>query len=418
MTASTEKIPVRHPFPAPDLSDEGLAKVTAEIAQHAQEYDRTAEIPWKGLEVIHRAGLTTARIPAGRGGPDISDLDTARAVIAVGEGDPSVAIILVNTLLSAQPLAGIGRWYEPFYADFLEKSARRLTLANFAGAEPDLGASARGGLPATNVTRSGDGWLLNGRKGWVTGGRALDYLIVHVVALEDGKDPQAGFVTVPADRPGISWLDTWDHIGLRASNTHDVAFDNVELPGGAFTAVDRPATLTARPLPASLLAHTGLYVGVARAARSAFREFTRNRVPTSLGKPIADTERIQAVAGELDLQIATAETLLYGTLLRAASGDESVTQQIPVIKTAINRAVINATQAAVAALGNPGLTRHNSLERHLRNALCIRVHPPQEDAALLAAGRRVLGHEPAAPAKTATATPPTATQFTQLKETR
>jgi alkylation response protein AidB-like acyl-CoA dehydrogenase len=394
MTATTEATPVRYPFPAPDLSEAGLAQVTAEIAQYAEEYDRTAGIPWKGLEVIHRAGLTTARVPADRGGPEISDLDAARAVIAVGEGDPSVAIILVNTLLTTKPLAGIGQWYEPFYTDFLEKAAQRLTLANFAGAEPDLGASARGGRPATNVTRSGDGWLLNGRKGWVTGGRALDYLIVHVVALEDGQDPQVGIVTLPADRPGISWLDTWDHIGLRASNTHDVVFDNVELPYGAFAVVDRPATATSRPLPASVLAHTGLYIGVARAARSAFREFTRNRVPTSLGKPIADTDRIQTVAGELDLQIATAETLLYGTLLRAAAGDESVAPQITIIKTAITRAVINATQTAVAALGNPGLTRHNALERHLRNALCVRVHPPQEDAALLAAGKRVLGVTP------------------------
>jgi alkylation response protein AidB-like acyl-CoA dehydrogenase len=394
MTATTEATPVRHSFPAPDLSEAGLAKVTAEIAQYAEEYDRSAGIPWPGLEAIHRAGLTTARIPADRGGPEISDLDAARAVIAVGEGDPSVAIILVNTLLTTKPLAGIGHWHEPFYADFLERSAQRLTLANFAGAEPDLGASARGGRPATNVTRSGDGWLLNGRKGWVTGGRALDYLIVHVVALQDGQDPQTGIVTVPADRPGISWLDTWDHIGLRASNTHDVVFDNVELPYGAFAAVDRPATATSRPLPASVLAHTGLYIGVARAARSAFGEFTRNRVPTSLGKPIADTGRIQTVAGELDLQIATAETLLYGTLLRAAAGDESVAPQITIIKTAITRAVINATQTAVAALGNPGLTRHNALERHLRNALCVRVHPPQEDAALLAAGQRVLGVTP------------------------
>ncbi len=243
MTATEQTITGEIPtytFPIPDLSDEGLAKVTAEIAQYAQEYDRSAEIPWKGLEVIHRAGLTTARIPAERGGPDISDLDAARAVVAVGEGDPSVAIILVNTLLSAQPLAGIGQWYEPYYADFLAKSAQRLTLSNFAGAEPDLGASARGGLPATNVRRSGDGWVLNGRKGWVTGGRALDYIIVHAVAIEDGKDPQPGFVTLPADRPGITWLDTWDHIGLRASNTHDVVFENVELPLGAFSPSDRP----------------------------------------------------------------------------------------------------------------------------------------------------------------------------------
>ncbi|MCW2522498.1 MAG: acyl-CoA dehydrogenase protein [Frankiales bacterium] len=393
-TETTAETKPAYTFPVPDLSDEGLAKVTAEIAQYAAEYDRSGEIPWKGLEVIHRAGLTTARIPAERGGPDVSDLDAARIVVAVGEGDPSVAIILVNTLLSGQPFGGIGRWYEPFYADFLAKSAERLTLANFAGAEPDLGASARGGLPATNVTRSGDGWVLNGLKGWVTGGKALDYIIVHAVALEDGQEPQVGFVTLPTDRPGITWLDTWDHIGLRASNTNDVAFDNVELPFGAFTPTDRPTALTSRPLPAAILAHTGLYVGVARAARSAFREFTRGRVPSALGKPIAETDRIQTVAGEIELQIATAETLLYGTLLRAASGDETVGPQIIVIKSAINRAVIAATQAAVAALGNPGLTRHHSLERHLRNALCVRVHPPQEDAALLGAGKRVLGDTP------------------------
>src|SRR5206468_10186570 len=117
----------------------------------------------------------------------------------------------------------------------------------------------------------------------------------------------------------------------------------------------------------------------------------RSRVPAALGRPIAATERIQTVAGEIDLQIAQAETLLHGAILRLESGDESVVPQLPVIKVAIARAVVAAAQTAVAALGNPALSRRNSLERHLRDVLCVRVHPPQEDAALLAAGRRVLG---------------------------
>ncbi|MFD4248965.1 hypothetical protein ACFWQL_04415 [Amycolatopsis thermoflava] len=58
---------------------------------------------------------------------------------------------------------------------------------------------------------------------------------------------------------------------------------------------------------------------------------------------------------------------------------------------AIARAVVAVVQVAVAALGNPALSRWNALERHLRDVLCVRVHPPQEDAALLAAGRRALG---------------------------
>jgi alkylation response protein AidB-like acyl-CoA dehydrogenase len=387
----------KYAFPVPDLTDAALAKVTAEVAATAAEYDRTGEIPWKGLEAIHRAGLITASISPEHGGPGIGAHDAARVVAAVGEGDPSVAIILANTLLTHGTLAAVPvKWYEPHYEDFLKRSFEGIALSNGLGAEPDLGASARGGLPATNLTRSDDGWVLNGRKGWGTGGKALTYHVTHVVALEEGQEPRVGFVTVPTDLPGVTVLDTWDHIGLRASNTHDVAYDNVELPLGAFAELPKQADgkaldFASRALSPGTFAHTALYLGVARAARASFREFTWGRVPTALGKPIAETDRIQSVAGEIDLQIATAETLLFGTQLRVESGDTSVVAQIPLIKSAIARAVISATQTAVAALGNAGLTRHNALERHLRNALCIRVHPPQEDAALLAAGRRVLG---------------------------
>jgi alkylation response protein AidB-like acyl-CoA dehydrogenase len=113
-------------------------------------------------------------------------------------------------------------------------------------------------------------------------------------------------------------------------------------------------------------------------------------VPSGLGKPIAQTERIQSVAGEIDLQVIQAETLLHGALLRVEAGD-AIVPELSAVKVAIGRAVIAATQTAVAALGNPGLSRHHPLERYLRDALCIRVHPPQEDAALIASGRRILG---------------------------
>src|ERR1700733_2741651 len=300
-------------FPVPDLSDGGLAKVTAKIAETAAEYDRTGEIPWQGLEVIHVAGLITASIDPEHGGPGITARDAARAVAAVGEGDPSVAIILANTLLTHGTIAAVPlSWYEPHYLDFLERSTRGVALANGLGAEPDLGASARGGVPATNLTRSGDGWVLNGRKGWGTGGTALTYHVTHVAAIEEGQEPRVGFVTVPTDLPGVSVLETWDHIGLRASNTHDVVYENVQLRLGAFAELPRQPDGTVLNAAGSALspgtfAHTALYLGVARAARSSFGEFARSRVPTSLGKPIAETARIQTVAGELDLQIATAE---------------------------------------------------------------------------------------------------------------
>jgi len=380
-------------FPAPDLSADALAAVTAEIASTAADYDRTAELPWKGIEAAHRAGLLTATVGRQYGGPGLGPRDTARILTAIGEGDASVGLLAANLLMAHAAQAARPHWPAAYYDDLLDRSATGPALVNAIRAEPELGAPARGGLPRTAARRTAGGWVLTGRKAYATGGTGLAYHVVWAV-VDEPEPARVGHFVVPGDAPGITWIETWDHLGLRASNTHDVSYDGVELPADAFVEIPRgpdgvyrdPATAAG---PAGF-GHPALYIGVARAARSAFTEFARNRVPSALGKPIAQTERIQAVAGEIDLQIVQAETLLHGALLRLEAGDTGLLPELSVVKVAIGRAVIAAAQTAVAALGNPGLSRHHPLERHLRDALCIRVHPPQEDAALLTAGRRVL----------------------------
>ncbi|GAB2608497.1 acyl-CoA dehydrogenase [Paractinoplanes abujensis] len=377
-------------FPAPDLCDAALAAVTAEIAKTAGEYDRTGELPWAGIEAAHRAGLLTATVGRQYGGPGLGPRETARILIAIGEGDASVGLIAANSLTTHAAQAATGSWPAARYDDLLRRSQTGPALVNAIRAEPELGAPARGGLPRTTLTPAADGWRLNGRKAYATGGAGLAY---HVVWAVEGE--RVGHVLVPGDAPGITWIDTWDHLGLRASNTHDVVYTDVAVPADAFVEIPRGAGGVYRD-PAAVagpgsFGHPALYIGVARAARTAFAEFARGRVPAALGRPIAETERIQVVAGEIDLQITQAETLLYGALLRAEAGEKP---DFSAIKVAIARSVIAATQTAVAALGNPGLSRHNPLERHLRDALCIRVHPPQEDTVLLAAGRRVLKDTP------------------------
>jgi alkylation response protein AidB-like acyl-CoA dehydrogenase len=376
-------------FPAPDLSPGALAEATAEIASTAADYDRTGELPWKGVEAAHRAGLLTATVGKQFGGPGLGPRATARILTAIGEGDASVGLLAANLLMSHAGQAARPHWPAELYEDLLSRSETGPALVNAIRAEPELGAPARGGLPKTTATRDGAGWVVNGRKAYATGGTGLAYHVVWVAA-DDGR---VGHLIVPGDRPGITWVDTWDHLGLRASNTHDVIYEDVRVPAGAFVEIPRGPDGVYRDPAATAgpqsFGHPALYLGVARAARTAFAEFARNRVPAALGKPIAQTERIQAVAGEIDLQITQAETLLHGALLRLEAGDP-VVAELSNVKVAIARSVIAATQTAVAALGNPGLSRHNALERHLRDALCIRVHPPQEDTVLLASGRRVL----------------------------
>ncbi len=385
-------------FAAPDLGQAALRAVTEAVRAVAVAPDRDGSLPWEGLLVAHRAGLLTATVGARHGGPELSGSDVLRILIALGEGDASVALIAANTLATHAAQARAPHWPPRLYEQLLARSGEGPAPVNAIRAEPELGAPARGGLPATVARRTAHGWSLTGRKAYATGGESLAVHVVWAVADEPGGDaerPRLGHLLVPAETPGIRWSPTWDHLGLRASNTHDVVYDDVELPEDAFIEIPRGEDGVYRDPAASVgidsLGHAALYVGVARAAREAFADYARARVPSGLGRPIATTECIQTVAGEIEAQIALAETLLHGSIARAERGDTEHLPQLGVVKVQIVRAAIAAVQTAVAALGNPALSRHHPLERLLRDVLCARVHPPQEDAALLAAGRRVLG---------------------------
>ncbi|MQY22787.1 acyl-CoA dehydrogenase family protein [Nocardia macrotermitis] len=379
----------------PGTSPHALAALTAEIATTAAQYDRSAAIPEAGLAAAHRGGYLTATVAERYGGPELAHREVVRILAAIGEGDPSVALIAANTLATHQAQAVNNSWPEALYTELVHRSAERPTLVNVIRAEPELGAPARGGLPATIAHRTPEGWIINGRKSFATGGAALAY---HLVWARTDEDPvRVGHFIVPADSDGITWHDTWDHLGLRASNTHDVTYANIVVPSENLIEIPFRDGVYRDPAAAAgptSFGHVALYVGVARAARSAFADFARTRVPAALGHPIADTDRIRTVAGEIEAQIVQAETLLEGILRRIESGEIIASEHLSLIKMLIARAVTTAVQTAVAALGNAALTRHHPLERHLRDVLCVRVHPPQEDTVLLAAGRAALRAHP------------------------
>jgi alkylation response protein AidB-like acyl-CoA dehydrogenase len=375
--------------PGTDLSDENLDRVRDALAVTAPRFDRTGEFPWAGLQVVHEAGLLRAGIGSRHGGSPLGAVDGVRLFSALGQGDPSVALLTAMTVFQHVAQAASPWWPEELYRQVVADSRERPVLLNAIRAEPEWGAPARGGLPATTIRRDGDGWVINGRKGFATGSEGLEYHLVWV-ATQDG-DPLLAHAIVPADTPGIEIVRTWDHLGLRATSTHDVIYTDVRIPRENFTGTPQSEL---KPDPRAYsgvgLALSALYVGVARAAQEFFLRFANERVPTSLGRPIATTERIQTVAGEIEAQLVQAEELLLGLAARLDAGDERAYGRIALAKLIATRSAVTAVQTAVAALGNPALTRHNPLERHLRDVLCSRVHPPQDDAALLIAGRQAL----------------------------
>lgn len=371
----------------PQRDADTLRAVTKQLAEHAPGHDRDASFPWPGITAVHEAGLLTASVGARYGGATQTARESVDVFLALGEGDPSVALITAMTVFQHAIQDAAPFWPEDLYERVLDESAVRPVLLNTVRAEPELGAPARGGLPATRARRTADGWSVSGRKGFATGSEGLAYHLVWVVTDED--EPRIGHVIVPGDAPGIRIERTWDHLGMRASSTHDVIYDDVRVPFENFSGSPVGSVPNNAGVAAFAVAVPALYVGVARAALSAFGDFTRERVPTSLGRPIATLERIQTVAGEARAQILQAELVLSAVAADIDAG-RPVGDAAGAVKLLTSRAAISAVQTLVAAIGNPGLTRGLPFERHLRDVLCSRPHPPQDDAALLALGRGIL----------------------------
>lgn len=367
-----------------DISDAALARVTAALAETAEAYDRSGDFPWAGIRVVHEAGLLRLGIGEQWGGAPLGAVDNFRVFTALGKGDPSVAIITAMTVFQHVLQAARPWWPDDLYGRVVADSVERPVLLNAIRAETEWGAPARGGLPATTITRTADGWRLNGTKGFATGSEGLDYHLVW--AATDEADPLVAHAIVPATSPGIRVVKTWDHLGLRASSTHDVVYTDVDILAENFVGA-RVSELSRDSAAGSLgVGPVALYLGVAQAARDFFVKFANERIPTSLGRPIATTDRIRTVAGEIEAQLTIATEVALGLARRLDAG-EAVPASLGVLaSTLLSRASIAAVQAAVAAIGNPGLTRHNPLERHWRDVQASRVHPPQEDAALIAAG--------------------------------
>ncbi|MFJ2645700.1 acyl-CoA dehydrogenase family protein [Streptomyces sp. NPDC087420] len=370
-----------------------LDEVSASLAATAAEYDRTGSFPHAPLQLVHEAGLLTAGVDAKYGGSGVSFTDVTKILLALGRGDPSTALIAGMTIVP-HLLQTRSPWPEELYARVLEESALRPTLLNHARAEPEMGSSTRGGLPATTARRTANGWSIRGRKRFVTGAEGLSYFLVW--AATDEASPRVGNFVVPARTPGIEIVPTWHQLGMRATGSHEVRFTDVEIPAEYVHELEAPgAAPVAGRLPGTimLLLSSALYLGVARAAQQYVHTFAHERVPAALGRSLATTDRVRQAAGEIETLLAGAEQLIFGVADRVDRGVPVGGVDALAAKVVVVRHVTTAVQTGLRLLGNPGLAQANPLERHFRDIQSVGVHAPQEDAALAVIGAAALAKE-------------------------
>ena len=366
--------------------------LASEFAARAAQHDRDASFPFENFDQLSEAGLLALTVPTALGGGGAGARDAARIIGIFGKADPSTALVLSMHYIQHLVMARSTRWPGRLSRKLAREAVEGVALINALRVEPDLGSPARGGLPATIARKTETGWRLSGRKIYSTGAPILKWYAVW--AKTDEPETRVGLFLVPAGLPGTRIVETWDHLGLRASGSHHVVFEDVVFPLDHEIDVRKPdewrvPDFTQSTVHAIFVA--AIYDGIARAARDWLIDFLKSRVPSNLGAPLATLPRVQEVVGGIEARLAVNARLIDsfagdfddGVLLSASESN--------IVKLTVTNIAVAVIEAALSLTSNHGLTRANPLERHYRDVLCGRVHTPQDDATRSIAGRLALG---------------------------
>jgi alkylation response protein AidB-like acyl-CoA dehydrogenase len=376
---------------APDPVERALRLVPG-FAERAGLHDREASFPFENFKELSEAGLLALTVPAALGGGGAGAREAARILGIIAKADPSTALVLSMHYIQHLVMAKSQRWPARLARKLANETVDGIALINALRVEPELGSPARGGLPATIARRTETGWRLSGRKIYSTGAPILKWYAVW--ARTDEPQTRVGLFLVPAGLPGTRIEETWDHLGLRASGSHDVIFEDVAFPLDYEIDVRKPEDWATPDFTQSILSAilvAAIYDGVARAARDWLITFLKQRVPANLGAPLASLPRAQETLGAIETRLAVNARLIDGFARDFDDGTLLNTTEAGVIKLTVTNHAVAVVEDALSLSSNHGLTRANPLERHYRDVLCGRVHTPQDDATRINLGRAALG---------------------------
>lgn len=377
------------PAPAPFL--EAARRLAVEFAATAPELDRSALFPHENFRRLGKEDLLALTAPIGLGGRGAGLAGALEVIRTIARGEPSTALILSMQYINLANLPR-GRWAQPLVEKVVQDAVQRGALINALRVEPELGTPHRGGLPATIARRTAEGWSISGRKIYSTGILGLTWAIVW--ARTDEEQPRVGAFLVPARAPGLRVEPTWDPLGMRATGSHDVVLEDVQIPLDHAADIRLPEEWVGGEVNQAGwfgLLPAALYTGVAEAARDWLVQFLKDRRPSNLGASLATLPRMQQAVGAIEQLLQANRRLLRSAARDTDEGNPPSPVESGLIKVTATENAIAAVEEALKLSGNHGISRHNALERHHRDVLCGRIHTPQEDQARLNAGRLALG---------------------------
>ncbi len=340
-----------------------------ELKPLAAELDETGRFPSEIVKKLAELGLMGVAIPEAYGGAGMDYVAYAIAVEEISRGCASTGVILsVNNSLVCAPLLQWGN--EAQKQQFLRPLAAGEKLGCFALSEPEAGSDAA--AQRTTATRDGDFFVVNGTKNFITNGREADTCICFATVDRALKHKGIVALVVPMDTPGVSVGKVEKKLGIKASSTTSIVFEDARVPvSNMLGQVGDGFKVAMSTLDAGRIGIAAQAVGIARAALEAGVAYALER--KAFGKPIADLQAIQIMIADMATEVDAARLL---TRQAAWQKDQGLrySKASAMAKLFASETATRVAHKSIQIHGGYGFCKEYPPERHYRDARITEIY--------------------------------------------
>jgi alkylation response protein AidB-like acyl-CoA dehydrogenase len=357
-----------------------------EIRPHVMAWDEAQQFPMELLPKLAALGLTGVQFAEEYGGAALSAVDYCICIEELARVCPAIALSVAahNGLCSAH-IAAFGN--DEQKRRFLPRLVRGEVLGAWGLTESGAGSDAAG--MRTTAIRHGDCWVLNGAKTFITHGRIGGIMVV--IAVTDRAQGHRGIsaFVVEHGTPGMTAGKKEDKLGMRASDTSEVIFENCRVPADQLLGGEGQGFInTLQVLDAGRIGIAALSVGLAQGAFEAARDYAKER--RQFGQPIADFQAIQWKLADNATRIEAARLLTY----RAAHlRDQGVrtTRESSMAKLFASEIAVRAADDGVQIHGGYGFVKDYPAEKYFRDVKLLTIGEGTSEIQRLVIARQLLG---------------------------
>lgn len=333
------------------------------------KHDREGTFPWDVVKVFAEAGFFSVVVPPEYGGMGLGVFELAIMTEELSKVCGGISLSVAASALGTFPILISGN--EAQKKKYLPKLASGEWLAAFCLTEPAAGSDA--GSMKTRAERRGDEYILNGSKVFITnGGVANCYTVIAVSDPNKGARGTTAFI-VERDFPGFKIGKEEDKMGIRASSTNEIIFDDCRVPVENRIGNEGEGFMVAmKTLDKSRPGVAAQALGIAQGAFDLALDYAKNRI--QFGHPIASLQAIQFMLADMATSIESARALLYMTSKNIDAGLKNIGDISAMCKLLASDVAMKVTTDAVQIFGGYGYMRDYPIEKFMRDAKITQIY--------------------------------------------